>query len=51
MFSLIGTFGDVGLLAPHPDNFRERARELARRNCQEILGGPALTHNRFALEP
>jgi sugar phosphate isomerase/epimerase len=51
VFTLVGSASDEGLLAPHPDNVGEAARERARRNCRAVLDGLALDHTTYALEP
>jgi sugar phosphate isomerase/epimerase len=51
VFTLVGSVSDEGLLAHHPDNFGEEARDRARRNCRAILDGLTLDDTAYALEP
>ena len=49
--TLVGSFDSAGTLSPHPDNWSDDARSVARENCLRILDGLDLHHTCYVLEP
>ena len=49
--TLVGSFDSKHALAPHAENWSDRARERAAENCHRILDGLDLQRTCYALEP